>query len=216
MVLGIGKRAKVEKAPGCSIMQCWASDAKSGEVQREEGQRGGATVYICLFQGCSIPQTPPRGNVANFNTRAHGSSVCREDLRGVIKLASCNDQEFWRWQYLGVGPAKSESSLMRKQLSKSQHQSVHKGKHQVDCGTSQDTPECWGLVKEHRGGGRRMDRRYKLVWRRVVFRVRWDCQAGLVELLGAGVGVRCHDAGESARGNETDELRDEEKKRGDC
>lgn len=84
---------------------------------------------------------------------------------------------------------------MRKQFSKAQHQSVHKGKHQVDCGTSQDTPECWGLVKEHRRGGRRVNRRYQLVWRRVVFRVRWDGQAGLVELLGAGVGVGCHDAG---------------------
>ena len=89
--LGVEKQAEVEKAPGCNHAVL-GKRCKIGEgVQREEGQRDRVTVCSCLFQGCGVPQAPPRGNIADFNTRANGSPVGWEDLRGVITLASCND-----------------------------------------------------------------------------------------------------------------------------
>ena len=71
--------------------------------------------------------------------------------------------------YLGVRPAQSESSLVRKQFTKSKHQSVHKREDQIDRGTSYDTPERWWLVQNHGGAGRRLNRGGHLIVGRVVF-----------------------------------------------
>lgn len=53
--------------------------------------------------------------------------------------------------YLGIGPAKSESSFVRKQFAEAKHQTVDEREEKVDGRAAQESPDAWGLVENDWG-----------------------------------------------------------------